>query len=140
MTASVYVLYEPGTGRILGSGYGDDVYASEMTPAGMAILFGYTGDASYHYVNEATNQVVQRPELVAHDMDVSVVQADGFDAATITGIPIGWNYEVSNGASGVTDGTDVVLTALEPGTFTIKFTNWPYQDIEYTINASATPL
>ena len=111
-------------------------YLSDITPPGGGYISGDYDDSSYYV---AAGVGTLRP-AVPHSIDTTAVQADGFDAATITGIPIGWNYEVSNGASGVTDGTDVVLTALEPGTFTIKFTNWPYQDIEYTINASATPL
>lgn len=111
-------------------------YLSEITPLGGGYVVGDYDDVTY-YISGGIG--VEKP-TTASSIDKETIQADGFDAATITGIPAGWNYEISNGVSGVTDGTDVVLTALEPGVFTIKFTNWPYQDIEYTINASATPL
>lgn len=82
---------------------------------------------------------MSRPTVSA-SIDVSDIQADGFDAATVTGMPTGWAYAISNGDSGTTDGTDVVLTAIEAGTYTITFTNWPYQDVEFTVDASSTVL
>lgn len=135
---STYTAYDTTTGQILAVGMcGDGDEAYQYTAAGSAILIDAYGDRDTEYV--LAGVLTDRPSVTT-SLDTTHIQADGFDAATIIGVPAGWSYKISNGASGTTDGTDVVLTALEAGSYTITFSLWPYQDIEYTIYASAAPL
>lgn len=132
-----YVTYDTADGRITSFG-AVDAELSELQAAWSPIgVAEGAGAPDTHYVSGGV--VTARPTLSA-SIDKAAVQADGFDTATITGIPAGWSYEISNGEAGTTVGGDIELTALEAGTFTLRFTNWPYQDVEYTLIASATPL
>lgn len=140
MAAVSYVIYETGgptPGRIVSSGVTDDSILPSLPGAGQAYLQGVTALSEYNYV--LTGAVVDRPVL-AWSVDKSDIVADGFDTSNISGVPTGWAYAISNGATGTTDGTVIAVTALEPGIFTLDFTNWPYQDVRYTINANPTPF
>lgn len=131
-----FTVYDTTTGEILRVGECPSYMVADQPGTGEDVLEEY-GDYDTQYV--VAGALTPRPSVAA-SIDKTEIQADGFDTATITGIPAGWAYEISNGETGATVGGDIELTALEAGTFTLRFTNWPYQDIEYTLTASAIPL
>ena len=132
MQFSVY----DATGRVVGR-FGQSVFTTFITdnvPAGGGYISEDIDEREY-YISAGVKTL--RP-TTSVSIDKTAIQANGLDAATITGVPTGWTYTISTGATGTTDGTAISVTAIEPGSYTIRFTNWPYRDIEYTINATAT--
>lgn len=134
---SSYTVYSATTGEVVLTGVTSDGTEGLLYGAGQDIYIGAELDRQTQYLPGGVP--TQRPTVSAA-IDNNSIQADGFDYTTITGIPAGWAYEVSNGETGTTAGGDIYVTALEAGSYTLKFTNWPYQDVEYVITASATPV
>lgn len=128
-----YMVYEPGTGRILRSGMcpqnmveqqaQDDEIAVESEDDGI--------DDSLQYVVDG--EIVMRPTLPGFDK--TTITADGEDAATMI-VPIGSHVEIVGVASGVCEDGEVEITADLPDTYTVRITNcWPYLDGEFVIQA-----
>lgn len=134
---SSYTVYDATTGEVVLTGVTSDGTEGLFSGAGQDVYIGTELDRQTQYLPGGVP--TQRPTVSAA-IDNNSIQADGFDYTTITGIPAGWAYEVSNGETGTTAGGDIYVTALEAGSYTLKFTNWPYQDVEYVITASATPV
>lgn len=135
---SEYTAYNTSTGKILATGMcADGLEGLQYTGANSAVLIGTSGNYLTQYVSAGA--LTARP-IISASIDKENIQADGFDVVTIIGIPTGWTYEISNGVTGTTVGGNIEFAALEQGTFIVRFTNWPYQDIEFTINAFAYPV
>ncbi len=130
-----YAVYDTGTGEILSVGRS----SASITDIDAAITDGVVEGVADKDSDYVSGGVITARPTASTSIDVTDIQADGFDAATITGVPTGWTYTTSAGQTGTTDGTSITVTAIEPGILTILFTNWPYQDIEYTINATSAP-
>jgi hypothetical protein len=93
------------------------------------------GTQGTHYIDLSSDPVcVQRPEL-EYLVTTGIILADGIDSSTVTGIPEDWEFTLDNGDPMLTDGTDVVFTAIEPGDYVLRFTKWPYLDVEVVIHA-----
>lgn len=133
-----FTIYDKTTGRILWGGFEDPASSVNYDTVSDGVITGQYGNNIYEYVQAGS--IVQRPTITTPIISSTEIQADGTDSSTISGFPSGWAYEISNGDSGITDGTDIIITALESGAFVFLFTNWPYQDIEYRIYVSSASL
>jgi len=91
-------------------------------------------DPKTQYVQDA--EVVARPTFAVAFSAMSAA-ADGSEEITLSGLPAGVAVSVAGPAaiSGVTDGSDIVLTFVLPGRYMVRLKLFPYQDMEVTLNA-----
>lgn len=127
-----FVFYDLSTGRITSAGETSAVITG-ITPSGGEGVAEGPCNLATDYISAGA--VTPRLTVVT-SIDVKDIQADGIDTATITGIPAGWSCAIDGLDAMVTDGSDIAFTAVTPGAYIIKFTQWPYQDVEFTINAT----
>lgn len=118
---NLYTIYN-SEGRIIRSGNGVAV-----TKTGEAVLSGVSGSPKTQRVVDGA--LVDR-DINAASLDVTEIDADGVDTATISGIPNPSTVTVTGPIESeqtVTDGT-LEVTTNTTGEYKIKISSFPYQD------------
>lgn len=112
----------------------------QIQPGCGYILGGSDSLLQYVDVSDPENPAIADKTLINYAVDNLIIDANGVDMATITGLPEGavvdffGTQSVTIDATGETDfGTDV------PGEYTIVITHPMYLDTQITITAEALP-
>lgn len=82
-------------------------------------------------------EIVPRPTFTP-SADKESIKADGVEVITISGLPSAMNeFRLDGPAYDAWEQMgDVQLTVNLPGTYTLRISQWPYQDAGVTFNAS----
>lgn len=127
--------YEISTGRILlVRGFPDQETLNLNLVDGHNFIEGYFNGGEMYFVDD---QPVSRPTFTPIATK-TLIEANGTDVLTITDLPTGeceihlWGPASDSWAQ---DG-DIKLTVNMPGAYTIRISQWPYQDAEVTFNAT----
>lgn len=118
--------YDKATGRILRvlsypNSYGQG--AVDLVPDGIFCADGFEGDDLSHYVVDG--EVVQRP-----------IQNIILDGMVLKGVRNTATIEIEHVVYNC-DGSDIELSFVRPGTYTVKVVEWPFQDWSKDIEVSA---
>ena len=141
-----YVTYIVATGQIRNKGNClPDVFERKIQPTrddeykkhGTALLQVSSVDHKVQYVDTVTDTIIDRP-VMGSSIDKTTITANASDTATVSDIPVGtrlqlWRFNSLLFDTVVDDG-EFGLTVMETGTYTIKLTNFPDQDEEYSVD------
>lgn len=133
-----YVTYIVATGQIRNKGNClPDVFERKIPRPGTALLQVSSVDPKVQYVDTVTDTIIDRP-VMGSSIDKTTITANASDTATVSDIPVGtriqlWRFNSLLFDTAVDDG-EFGLTVMETGTYTIKLTNFPDQDEEYSVD------
>jgi len=133
-----YVTYIVATGQIRNKGNClPDVFERKIPRPGTALLQVSSVDHKVQYVDTVTDTIIDRP-VMGSSIDKTTITANASDTATVSDIPVGtrlqlWRFNSLLFDTVVDDG-EFGLTVMETGTYTIKLTNFPDQDEEYSVD------
>ena len=127
--------YNAATGRIgLYWGFANQEMFDLNKKEGLDYIDGRYNGAEQYVVN---SEIQPRPTFTP-TADKTTIKADGVDVITISGLPSAMNeFRLDGPAYDAWEQMgDVQLTVNLPGTYTLRISQWPYQDAEVTFNAS----
>ncbi|UKJ76609.1 hypothetical protein [Azospirillum brasilense] len=132
--SQVYTQWDRTTGRIISVGLGQFHEGLPPLYADARKMWGVQLDPLTQWIDPLTEEVRPRP-VMQLSVDKTMIVSDGADIATITGIPSGTVLRVSCAGFVVDDGM-LEFSSPHPGTHTLRFDAFPYQDTEVLIHAA----
>jgi len=130
-----FVKYDRVTGQIVSKGtcVPDDLLPLQADD-NFNVLEG-SHDQEKVYYNVALEEIASRPQMPV-TIDKTEIISNEIDASTISGLPADTKVTVQgHGEWEVTDG-EFILTVDLPGAYEVTCVKFPYQDKEFSINAT----
>ena len=137
-----YSVIDIATGRILRFGECQQEMLGEQAGdvVGEKVIVGAYSDLTHYAPDlDAASPVVAdvdatpRPELPAL-VSRTTIQADGVDAAVITGLPVPCAFMIDGEAHETTDGT-IEVTATVAGAYVVAIDAWPFLPWQTVVTA-----
>lgn len=124
-----YYVYNSGTGVILRAGTCSPTQVAVQALTGEIAVEGFADD-SLHY-----NTGGVRTDRPTFDFDVFSSVPVNVDLV-IVAVPVGVTVYADGVELGVTDGTDTEWSSTQPGTYTLRFSKFPYIDKEFQVEVT----
>lgn len=137
-------VYIPATGEIVAHGRIDLDAGDSITYPGGAMISGHYEPATHWVTADAPDgdaawvphfHAVERPALPCA-IDRAAIDADGVDAAIISGLPAGAEVSIDGGAWQSVAGGRLEFAASTPGTYALRLRAWPHREVLLEVIAS----